>query len=302
MLKQRCVWYAGEVLLARTQTMHKLLSGELAVEHVTVEIAGLPAWLRGTKIAQLSDLHFDGLRLSDAMLAEAIDRSNAAQPDLIALTGDYVTDDPAPIQALARHLQKLTSRYGTLAVLGNHDIYPAGARTQVTAALEAVGIQVLWNQVAYPFGAALPVVGLADFWSKEFDPAALLDQLDPSLPRLVLSHNPDTAAPLQQWRVDLQLSGHTHGGQIALPGLGPIPTLYQMIRRYVPKPLRPWVPYMREDSYKVVQHWEWAQGLHQINQNQLYVNRGLGTYAPGRLFCPPELTLITLTPAETLCH
>jgi len=274
--------------------MHKLLSGELTVEHLAVEIADLPASLQGTKIAQLSDLHFDGLRLSDSMLAEAIELSNAAEPDLVALTGDYVTDDPAPIQALAQRLQQLTSRYGTYAVLGNHDIYPAGAKTQVTQALEAVGIQVLWNQVVYPFGPELPVVGLADFWSKEFNPSSVLAALDPSLPRLVLSHNPDTAAPLQQWRVDLQLSGHTHGGQIAIPGLGSIPTLYQMIRHYVPKSLRPWIPYMREDCYKVVQHWEWAQGLHRINQNQLYVNRGLGTYAPGRLFCPPELTLITL--------
>lgn len=280
--------------MVRTRTMHKLLSGKLAVDRLTVEIAGLPAALQGTKIAQLSDLHFDGLRLSDALLSEAIDQSNAAQPDLVALTGDYVTDDPAPIQMLAQRLQQLKSRYGTHAVLGNHDIYPAGAKAQVTAALEAVGIQVLWNQVVYPFGTALPVVGLADFWSKDFDPGSVLDALDPNLPRLVLSHNPDTAAPLQQWRIDLQLSGHTHGGQIALPGLGSIPTLYQTIRRYVPKALRPWIPYMREDCCRVVQHWEWAKGLHRVNQNQLYVNRGLGTYAPGRLFCPPELTLITL--------
>lgn len=276
--------------------MHRLLSGELAVEHLKVEIADLPASLQGTKIAQLSDLHFDGRRLSEAMLTKAIELSNAAQPDLVALTGDYVTDDPAPMQVLSQHLQQLTSRYGTYAVLGNHDIYPAGAKTQVTVALEAVGIHVLWNQIAYPFGAALPVVGLADFWSREFNPGSVLDQLDPNLPRLVLSHNPDTAAPLQQWRIDLQLSGHTHGGQIALPGLGSIPTLYQKVRRYVPKPLRPWIPYMREDCYRVVQHWEWAKGLHQLNHNQLYVNRGLGTYAPGRLFCPPELTLITLSP------
>ncbi|MBW4466132.1 MAG: metallophosphoesterase [Pegethrix bostrychoides GSE-TBD4-15B] len=274
--------------------MHKLLSGRLTVEHLTVEITGLPASLEGTKIAQLSDLHFDGLRLSAAMLAEAIEQSNAAQVDLVALTGDYVTDDPTPIQALAQQLKQLTSRAGTYAVLGNHDIYPADARAVVTAALTEVGIQVLWNQIAYPFGAALPLVGLADFWSKAFNPGAVLDQIDPGLPRLVLSHNPDTAAPLQQWRVDLQLSGHTHGGQIALPGLGSIPTLYQGIRRYVPKAIRPWIPYMREDCYRVVQHWEWAKGLHRINQNQLYVNRGLGTYAPGRLFCPPELTLITL--------
>ncbi len=279
--------------------MHKLLSSKLTVEHLTVEIADLPASLQGSKIAQLSDLHFDGQRLSEALLAEAIERSNAAQPDIVALTGDYVTDDPTPIHALAQQLRQLTSRYGTYAVLGNHDIYPAGARTEVTAALEAVGIQVLWNQLAFPFGAALPLVGLADFWSKEFNPAAVFEQLDPQLPRLVLSHNPDTAAPLQQWRVDLQLSGHTHGGQIAIPGLGSVPTLYQAVRSYVPKLLRPWIPYMREDCYRVVQHWEWAKGLHQINQNQLYVNRGLGTYAPGRLFCPPELTLISLSPKSS---
>lgn len=281
------------------RTMHKLLSSKLTVEHLTVEIADLPASLQGSKIAQLSDLHFDGQRLSEALLAEAIERSNAAQPDIVALTGDYVTDDPTPIHALAQQLRQLTSRYGTYAVLGNHDIYPAGARTEVTAALEAVGIQVLWNQLAFPFGAALPLVGLADFWSKEFNPAAVFEQLDPQLPRLVLSHNPDTAAPLQQWRVDLQLSGHTHGGQIAIPGLGSVPTLYQAVRGYVPKLLRPWIPYMREDCYRVVQHWEWAKGLHQINQNQLYVNRGLGTYAPGRLFCPPELTLISLSPKSS---
>ncbi len=292
--------------------MHKLLSGGLVVEQITVEITGLPPALVGKTIAQLSDLHFDGLRLSDEMLAEAIAVCNRFQPDLVALTGDYVTDDPTPIAELASRLQRLSSRYGTYAVLGNHDIYPAGSREQVTQALEQVEIQVLWNQVAYPFGPELPVVGLADLWSKQFQPAEVMTQLDPQTPRLVLSHNPDTAAPLSQWRVDLQLSGHTHGGQIALPGLGPIPTWYQMFRRYVPKSLRPWIPYMREDCYRVVRHWEWAQGLHQIPAqiaeaqdaaqnhaaqpayNQLYVNRGLGTYLPGRLFCPPEVTLITL--------
>jgi predicted MPP superfamily phosphohydrolase len=281
--------------------MHKLLSGELSIEQVTVKIADLPSPLEGTKLVQLSDLHFDGLRLSEAMLTEAIEVSNAIQPDLVVLTGDYVTDDPAPAPALAQRLQKLQSRLGTYAVLGNHDIYPAGSRAKVTDAFEAVGIQVLWNQIAYPFGAEFPLVGLADFWSREFNPAAVLNQLSPSLPRLVLSHNPDTAVPLQRWRVDLQLSGHTHGGQIVIPGLGPFPTWYQAFRRYIPKSLRPWIPYMREDCYKVVQHWKWAQGLHQVGDNWLYVNRGLGTYLPGRLFCPPEVTVLTLSarPAQT---
>lgn len=275
--------------------MHKLLSGELSVEELTIAIANLPVGLEGTKLVQLSDLHFDGLRLSKQMLAEAIEISNSVHPDLVALTGDYVTDDPTPIVDLAQRLQHLKSRWGTYAVLGNHDIYPPGSHSKVAEALSEVGIKVLWNQIAYPFGTQLPIVGLADFWSQEFNPTAVMSQLDRQTPRIVLSHNPDTAAPLQQWRVDLQLSGHTHGGQVVIPGLGPIPTFYQAFRQHVPRPLRPWIPYMREDCYKVVKHWEWAQGLHQIGANRLYVNRGLGTYLPGRLFCPPEVTVITLT-------
>lgn len=275
--------------------MHRLLSGPLSIETISVEIAGLPSHLEGTTLVQLSDLHFDGLRLSTQLLMEAIAKSNEIQPDLVILTGDYVTDDPAPIHDLVSYLKQLQSRFGTYAVLGNHDIYFPGAKEEVTQAFTQVGIEVLWNEIAYPLGPELPIVGLADFWSREFNPAIAMDQLDPATPRLVLSHNPDTAAKLQSWRVDLQLSGHTHGGQIVIPGLGPIPTWYQTCRRWIPKLLRPWVPYMREDCYKVVKHWQWAQGFFQVGQNALYVNRGLGTYLPGRLFCPPELTVITLT-------
>jgi hypothetical protein len=274
--------------------MHKLLSGSLRTEAITIAIPQLPPQLQNIRFVQLSDLHYDGLRLSEQMLTEAIETSNALQPDLVVLTGDYVTDDPTPIHALADRLQRLESRLGIYAVLGNHDLELPQSRTEVTTALTRAGIRVLWNEIAYPLGQQLPIVGLADFWSREFNPALVLSQLHPETPRIVLSHNPDSAAKLQPWRVDLQLSGHTHGGQIALPGFGPFPTGYQRLRRYVPKTWRKWIPYMKEDCYKVLQHWEWAQGLHQVGSNLLYVNRGLGTYPPGRLFCPPELTVITI--------
>lgn len=273
--------------------MHRLFSGALSVEEKTIPIQGLPERLVGTVVAQLSDFHFDGLRLSDAMLARAIDRIYDFHPDLIALTGDFVTHDPQPIYELARRIKHLPSRYGMVAVLGNHDIQVPGARQIVTRALEQADIAVLWNQVATPLGEDFPVVGFADYWSREFDPT-VLNQIDPAVPRLVLSHNPDTAEPLASWRADLQLSGHTHGGQIYLPGLGSGPLVWKRFRQRVPRRVRNSIPFLSDRCFHVVRHWEWGRGLHRIGDNWLYVNRGLGTYPPGRLFCPPELTVLTL--------
>ncbi|NJM97987.1 MAG: metallophosphoesterase [Phormidesmis sp. RL_2_1] len=273
--------------------MHRLLSGPLSVEKHTIPIPNLPERLVGTVIAQLSDFHFDGLRLSGAMLANAIDHIHTLNPDLIALTGDFVTDNPRPIYELARRIKHLPSRYGMVAVLGNHDIQAPGARTTVTRALQQADIQVLWNDIAFPLGEDFPVVGFADYWSKEFDPH-ILDRLSPQTPRLVLSHNPDTAEPLAHWRVDLQLSGHTHGGQVYIPGIGSGPLVWKRIRQRVPRLIRNSIPFLSDRCFHVVRHWEWGQGLHRVGNNLLYVNRGLGTYLPGRFFCPPELTVITL--------
>ncbi len=265
----------------------------LKVERLTIAIADLPASLSGIKLVQLSDFHYDGLRLSESELLETIYLTNQENPDLILLTGDYVTDDPTPIEDLAIRLKTLKSKLGIYACLGNHDIHESNSRRIITQALTKIGIRVLWNEIAYPFGGIFPIVGLADYWSKEFTPAKVFTQLDDHIPRLVLSHNPDTAELLKPWRVDLQLSGHTHGGQIVLPGLGSAPLVIQKLHRNTPSYLHPWIPFLQECSY-VLKNWQWAQGWHQINRNQLYVNRGLGTYFPGRLFCPPELTVITL--------
>ncbi len=278
--------------------MHRFLSGSLSTEALTVPIQGLPERLAGCVVVQLSDFHFDGLRLSDALLARTLEQVKAIKPDLIALTGDFVTDDPQPIYELARRLKYLPSRYGMVAVLGNHDIQRPGSRRMVREALEQANVTVLWNEIATPFGADFPVVGFADCWSKEFDPQVLA-RLDPQVPRLVLSHNPDTAEDLAIWRVDLQLSGHTHGGQVYIPGLGPGPLVWKRLRHRVPRWLRNRVPFLSDRCFHVVRHWEWARGLHRVGNNWLYVNRGLGTYFPGRLFCPPELTVITLVRSET---
>ncbi len=269
-------------------------AGMLSVEQVKIPIRDLPSRLDGLTLVQLSDFHFDGVRLSIPLLEAAIATANAAHPDAVLLTGDYVTDEPKPIYGLAQHLKSLKSRLGTYAILGNHDLCQPASQRMVTHAMTEVGIRVLWDEVAYPFGADLALVGLRDYWSPRFNPQPVMAQVPNQIPRIVLSHNPDSAKPLQQWRVDLQLSGHTHGGEVVLPGFGPAVTGLKQIRKYSNKSLQRWMKPLTKNCDKVVQNWDWAQGLHRVGENLLYVNRGLGTHLPGRFFCPPEVTVITL--------
>ena len=276
--------------------MFGIRSEPLCVEKITVAIADLPATLQGTKIVQLSDFHYGKGELSELLLAQAIDITNQQSADLVVLTGDFVTDDPNPIYKLVLKLKHIKSYQGIYAILGNHDMFYRRSQAVITRVLQQAGIQVLWNDIVYPFGKELPLVGLAEFWSREFFPGSILSQIDPAIPRIVLSHNPDTAAILQQWRVDLQLSGHTHGGQIILPyGIGALPKHLGAIRKYIPKFIRKFLPYLGKDCDKIVKNWQWSQGFHRVGDNYLYVNRGLGSYFPGRFNCPPEVTVITLT-------
>ena len=271
-----------------------IISEPIRVDRIAIAIDNLPAHLSGTKIVQLSDLHFDGIRLSVEVLQQAIALCNDAEPDLVVITGDFVTDNPMPINKLAKHLSGLKGKYGVYGCLGNHDLVPANAKQQIIEALNSIGLKILWNEVVYPLGSGLAIAGLPDFWSSEFDPAIALDQIPVDIPRIVLSHNPDSARILKKWRVDLQLSGHTHGGQVVIPNYGPVASLLPKLRQYVPKSLRNYLPYIK-DCDRVVRHWNWSQGWHQVGKNQLYINRGLGTYFPGRINCPPEVTVITLT-------
>ncbi|MEY3297132.1 MAG: hypothetical protein RLZZ597_392 [Cyanobacteriota bacterium] len=277
--------------------MRPLWVGPLTLETVTVPIGDLPSALEGCRIAQLSDFHGDGQRLAMPLLRAAIAQVNDLQPHLIALTGDFITHGHAPMAGLADHLSQLRSRCGVVAVLGNHDNHRPGNRAAVLHELRRVGIQALWNEVVYPLGSGFPVVGLAELRSREFAPSKVLNSIPPQVPRLVLAHQPDIADTLSPWRVDLQLSGHTHGGQIVVPGLGAVPAWLEGGQRWLAEKLPgSWGQALGSQRSR---HWEWASGLHSVSQDQtnprwIYVNRGLGTYLPGRWCCPPEVTLITL--------
>jgi predicted MPP superfamily phosphohydrolase len=273
--------------------MYKVLTGELKIETITVAIDNLPQNLQGIKIVQLSDFHYEDHALSQKMLTEAISLTNQAQPDVIVCTGDYITKKIESIYNLVSELKNLESRLGIYAILGNHDIAQPQSREEIAGVLNSIGISVLWNEVCYPFDGNLAFVGMAELQSGEFKPESILKTIPSNIPRIVLSHNPDTFLAMRNFRVDLQLSGHTHGSQIVFPKIGHLPGLLKIINHFIPNKMRRRIPYI-SDYFTVVKHWEWYQGLHQIGNNKLYVSRGLGTFFPGRLFCPPEVTLIIL--------
>ncbi len=255
------------------------------VRRLRFPLAGLPPALAGLRVVQLSDLHL-GPYNSAAYLARAIRSANALAPDLVLLTGDYVHGSPAYIAPVARLLGGLRPRIAVLAVLGNHDHWedPEACRRE----LRARGVRLLDNgrlflsagrtlSVAAPAGGGLCLAGVGDYWEDRVDLEAALGGVPPSLPRLLLAHNPDfaesEAARSRRHRVDLMLSGHTHGGQVRLPG----------VRSLI-------VPSSYGSRY--------AHGLCRGPAFPVYVNAGLGvTIFPVRFLRPPELTLIELVPA-----
>ena len=264
-------------------------SGEIARHHIEitsseVALAGLPEAFDGFRIAQVSDIHMD--EFTEAFyLREAVRRVNGLNPDAVFLTGDFVTDEFAP-----RHfaigaawqcggiLDALVCRE-RYAVLGNHD-FMIGAGP-VSEALTAHGITVLRN--AYlPLdrqGGRIWLAGLADPVQGMPDPEATIPASIQKIPRepiILLCHAPDYVDHLLRLSsgqaVALMLSGHTHGGQIRLPLIGPL-VLPQLGRKYV-------------------------EGWFRLGPLQLHVNRGLGSVGvPFRLNCPPEISLITLRAA-----
>ena len=262
-----------------------LYSGEVArheidIIHRPIAISNLPDPFNNFRIVQISDIHLDEFT-EPFFLERVIHQVNNLSPDLVLITGDFVTMGAFTFIS-ARHaahrcaeiLATLTSplRY---AILGNHDV-TVGA-SMVTRALTNNGTPVLINQHT-PIernGSRLWLCGVEDPGTSHPD-LDLTIPTRPDGPVILMAHEPDFADVVTQHPrgpiVDLMLSGHTHGGQINLPFLGPL-VLPPMGKKY-------------------------AHGIFRFNQMQLYVNRGIGTVGiPFRLNCPPEITVITLQSA-----
>ena len=239
----------------------------------------LPRWperLNGFTVVLLSDFHYDPY-FSIHPLHATIPMVNDLHPDLIVLTGDFVTvpyfgDDRKGALAAApcaRLLRQMTAPHGLWAVLGNHD--EATDHRHVTRALQAENIQVLANQsqAIERDGARIWLAGVNDVLSKTADLSKTLRRVPADEAIILLAHEPDFADEAAKFPIDLQLSGHSHGGQIRIPLLPPL-YLPAMARKYV-----------------------W--GTYQVGPLTLYTNAGLGTIGvPMRLNCPPEITLLTL--------
>jgi len=236
---------------------------------VPVRIPGLPRALDGYTIVQISDIHA-GVHVGDRMVSEGLEVVRNARPDLVVVTGDLVDVSASFAPFIARKLADLPARDGVVAIAGNHDYY-AGV-DDVMAALRAAGIVTLVNQgkVVRPGdGGGFALLGVDDRWAPRYRRSGpllgrALASVPRDAPRILLSHQPPTV-DLWAGQVALQLSGHTHGGQIN-PGFRPA----ELFFRYI-------------------------AGAYDVGGTTLYVNRGFGTVGPpSRIGAPPEVTRITL--------
>jgi predicted MPP superfamily phosphohydrolase len=259
----------------------------LEVTRVRVELRGLPPAVDGLTIAQLGDFHV-GQHVSRDQVRRAVEIADTLVPDLIVLTGDFVTGSASYSSVCAEELAHLKARYGVYAVLGNHDNWTNA--DEVSANVGAAGIVVLRDEArAIDIGESkLWLLGIEDtgftagFFGGSFSDfkaiwdekrqrlAELLKVVPDDELRLLLVHNPDFTEMLPEGRIDLALCGHTHGGQVRVPFLG-----------------APVVPSFFGGKY--------ARGLVRGPSTLVYVNRGIGLIPPAvRFNCRPEVTLLRL--------
>jgi len=263
----------GVLLLGGLVYVRKVEPEDVEVVPVSLVLPRLDAAFEGYRIAQISDIHADGWMTPGRVLS-LVNLVNAEAPDLVAVTGDFATY--SRFRSLIRHasrlvapLRRLQATDGVVAVLGNHD-HKTDART-VRRVLAASGVIELHNAVLTlrRGGESLYLCGVDDL--KEGAPRLdlALERLSEEGAAVLLAHEPDFAdESVATGRFDLQLSGHSHGGQVGVPLLR-YPFLPKLSRKY-------------------------PTGLYRVGDMFLYTNRGLGAHPRFRFNCRPEITVFTL--------
>jgi hypothetical protein len=250
------------------------LDRALTVSEAEVALRGLPGPFAGLRMLLVTDVH-SGPFLAPADLQRTFGRFQPLRPDVVLLGGDLATNTLAEVERCRQALAALRAPLGVFAVLGNHDHY-TGDAAGLRRLLEQAGVQVLHNRAVRLVrgGAGILLAGIDDLNAGEPDLDAALAGALPDregAPVVLLSHNPDVLFAAARRGVSLVLAGHTHGGQVRLPGL---PVLVRMSR------------------YRL------DQGRYRFDRTELVVSRGLGVSGlPLRLACPPEVVLVTLRQA-----
>ena len=265
------VVHVVNAVLARTPLgafLRRRLWRALEVRRTAIPLEGPRAGALGAglDVAFLSDLHA-GFYMTGPDLLELAERTRALQPDVICLGGDLVEQQPRDPAALEAFLRALRAPLGVFAVLGNHEYYPRGELESWSRLLERCGVRLLCNAGARVStgSGSFWIAGVDDLTEGEPDLAAALSGRAPDEPALVLSHHPDLFVEAPAHDVDLQLSGHTHGGQVVLGDWEPL----------------------------VHSHFGWTSGHAQSGTSHLYVGNGAGvTLAPIRIGAPPEIGLL----------
>lgn len=242
----------------------------IQTNRITLNYDRLPEAFSGIRVLLFSDLHL-GHYFSAKQLVSLKDRINAMEPDLVCFTGDLFDKKISERIQVAQILQAIKAPLGKFAVMGNHDYYsPIG---RVRTVWKNGGFTLLVNQssIVRRNGELIQVAGVDDMVKGKPDIEAGLEKADPNVFTILLSHAPDFADRAYRYPVDLQLSGHSHGGQVRLPLIGHLTApLYG--RKYV-------------------------AGLYALGEGEfkLYTNRGIGVSVyPIRFCCRPEITLFTL--------
>ncbi len=249
--------------------------GWIRIETVRLKLKRLTAAFSGFRIVQISDIHIGGW-MNAERLQEVVDLVRTEKPNVVLITGDFLLgrgfgEDSEPlVQDLINVLSPLANSIPTFAVLGNHD-YWTDAKA-IRAMLKACNITDLTNTVSTVTlnGEYLHLCGVDDVWEGVVDLQSVLDRLPADGAAILLAHEPDFAdESAATERFDLQISGHSHGGQVVIPFVGP-----------------PVLPYLGQ---------KYPSGLYQVGGMFQYTNRGVGTgRVPIRLFCPPEITIFHL--------
>jgi uncharacterized protein len=244
---------------------------------VDLPMKRLPARLRGKRIIHISDLHL-GRTVSPRYLEHCIERVNELEPDLVVLTGDYITHDRSGAfrRQVAGVVGKIKSAGGVYACLGNHDygvLHPRanrrpGVLEDMVDTMHKAGVKILRNESAAVEidGEIVWLVGMGDLWVGDFDPAQAFAGLGAKEQAIVLAHNPRTIDMLHAWPVGVVMSGHTHGAQASW-------SISNGIRRKIRN---------------------FHAGMYEVAGRKLYVNRGLGRLGRARLNARPEITVLTL--------